>query len=453
MAVTLAVATVTIPISHNSVVALLDGIAGSLHTDPAGTSWVATSTLIAAGVAMPLGSRIGEALGKRRALLVSLSGCAVGSVLCAAAANLAVLLSGRVLQGLAAGAVPLCLGLVIDHVGAAARARVVALLALIGAIGSVVGLPVAGAVAEAAGWRTVYALLAVLAGTAILAVLLCVPRDPVTAGAPLDAIGGLALGGIVVSVLLPLSQWGAWGVGRRTGTLLAVGALGAWWWTRNQLRHPSPFVDVRALGRRAALVPNLAGTLLSFAMFAYVFAIFRQLRAGPETVNGFGMSAVTAGACFVIGPAVAVASAPLLGPLARRASRASIVAGAALACGGATVHLVAIGSVAGVVVAAGLVTLGVSVGQMATTAMISAAVPGPQVSSANGINALLRCIGAATASAVTAVLIGEHPHTDDAARLAFAPAVVAVLVAAAAAGLVAATGSVRPHLTGRPSSR
>ncbi|MFI6735261.1 MFS transporter [Nonomuraea sp. NPDC050451] len=78
-------------------------IGGKFNASTADISWVVTAYLLAAAVATPVAGRLGDMFGRRRVLLVVLGTLAAGTLVAALAGNLAVLVTGRVLQGVGGG--------------------------------------------------------------------------------------------------------------------------------------------------------------------------------------------------------------------------------------------------------------------------------------------------------------------------------------------------------------
>jgi MFS family permease len=80
----------------------LPAIAGSLG-GLSYLAWVVTAYLLAATVAAPLFGRMGDAYGRKRMLLWALSLFVTGSVACAIAPTLVILICARLLQGFGGG--------------------------------------------------------------------------------------------------------------------------------------------------------------------------------------------------------------------------------------------------------------------------------------------------------------------------------------------------------------
>jgi MFS family permease len=70
-----------------------------LGTNADGTAWISTAYLLSASILTPVIGRLGEVAGKKRMMLASLAAFAVGTLVCALAANLGELVTGRVIQG------------------------------------------------------------------------------------------------------------------------------------------------------------------------------------------------------------------------------------------------------------------------------------------------------------------------------------------------------------------
>ena len=131
-------------LSDQSIVATaLPAIAGSLGAVEQ-VSLVVIGYLIAATVAAPVYGRLGDAFGRRRMLLGALAIFTAASALCLFSVNLAMLVVGRVLQGLGGGGLmALSQALIGETVAPRARARYQGYLASVGVTSNALG-PVLG---------------------------------------------------------------------------------------------------------------------------------------------------------------------------------------------------------------------------------------------------------------------------------------------------------------------
>src|SRR5919202_1022696 len=108
-------------------------------------------------VLTPLFGRLADTHGRRPVLLTGIGVFLLGSVLCAAAPTMGLLIAGRAVQGLGAGAVqPVSLTVVGDLYTVAERARVQGYLASVWGVSAVVVPLVGGLASEYASWRWIF---------------------------------------------------------------------------------------------------------------------------------------------------------------------------------------------------------------------------------------------------------------------------------------------------------
>lgn len=168
--------------------------------------WVVTGYLIAYTLTIPLFGRISDLIGRRNAFLIALAIFTIGSVVCALAHSLTLLIAARVLQGIGGGAMlPISMALVGDILPAQRRAGALGIVAAVDTLGWVLG-PIwgAGFARLFDTWRGVFWLNLPIAVVAAL-VLLRTWRGPLASThqrRPLDLPGAalLTLGLLCVSL-------------------------------------------------------------------------------------------------------------------------------------------------------------------------------------------------------------------------------------------------------------
>lgn len=163
----LALAGIVAALMQTLVVPLIGDLPKLLDTTASNASWVITATLLAGAVATPVAGRLGDTLGKRRVLLVSVIPLIAGSVVCALASSVVPMIVGRGLQGLGMGVVPLGISLLRDILPPERLGGSIALMSASMGVGGALGLPFSAAVAENASWRVLFwvaAGLSVLVG-------------------------------------------------------------------------------------------------------------------------------------------------------------------------------------------------------------------------------------------------------------------------------------------------
>ncbi|RDS80848.1 MFS transporter [Dyella monticola] len=120
-------------------------------------AWVVTAYMLAATVAAPLYGKLGDALGRRRALLWAVAVFTAGSILCALSPDLNVLIVARAAQGLGGGGLmTLSLALIGEAVSPRERGRFQGWFGAVFALASSIGPVAGGTLTELWGWRSIF---------------------------------------------------------------------------------------------------------------------------------------------------------------------------------------------------------------------------------------------------------------------------------------------------------
>src|SRR3954466_11020804 len=99
-------------LSQTVVSPALPEIQHKFNANPSDAAWILTGYLLAASVATPIIGKLGDLFGRGKVLTVVLLVFAAGSVVCALAPSLGVLVIGRVIQGVGGGIFPLAFGII-----------------------------------------------------------------------------------------------------------------------------------------------------------------------------------------------------------------------------------------------------------------------------------------------------------------------------------------------------
>jgi len=262
---------------------------------------IVTGFLLGYVAGMPLLGQLSDRFGRRPVLLLALLAFAVGSTITAMAGGLPVLVAGRVLQGLAGGALlPITLALVADLWAEDRRSTALGAVGAAQELGSVLGTLYGIGLAtafnawrfteelESESWRWIFWVNLPLTALAMLIVARTVPggrprdgaRPDIAGSRPgIDVIGGgllaLSLGLLVVGLYNPDPARGVlptWGL-PVIGAALAVLAVFVWWERRAKVRLLDPagvqmgrFLAVLAVSMAAGAA--LMVTLVDVELFA-----------------------------------------------------------------------------------------------------------------------------------------------------------------------------------------
>jgi MFS family permease len=442
----LAFAGIVVSVMQSLVVPLIPKLPALLHTSASDASWVITATLLAGAVATPVLGRLGDMVGKRRMLLVSLIVLVTGSVICGLSSSLVPTIVGRTLQGLSVGVIPLGISIMRDELPPERLGSAMALMSSSLGVGGALGLPGAAVIAQHADWHMLFWTSAGLGAVVIVLVLALVPESQVRAGGRFDLVGAIALSAGLLCLLLAISKgadWG-WSSGLTTGLFAAaVVILLLWgWW---ELRTEKPLVDLRTTAHRQVLLTNLASVVIGFAMFAMSLALTQLLQMPKATGYGLGQTMLVAGLCFVPSGLVMMAVSPLSARISTaRGPKVSLMTGAAVIAAGYCLGVVFMAAIWQLVVIGAVIGAGIGLAYGAMPALIMGAVPLSETASANGLNSLMRSVGVSISSAVVGVVLAHMTTrfgplavpSQSGFRTALAIGGAAALVAVLVAGLI-----------------
>ena len=301
---------------------------------PAQLQWVVSGYALAFGMVPIIGGRLGDDRGRRLMLQIGIASFVVFSAMVGLAPNPAVLVAGRVLQGLAGGLLnPQVARLVQQLFPRWERGRAFGLIGTAVGVATATG-PVLGGVILALGgptlgWRLCFLVNVPIGITALVLVRAWLPAPAPRVGPvrPLDLPGVALLAAGVFTLLLPAVQFDANHDPRLALLLLpALGLLAAFWaWERGPaLRRGYPLIDL-GLFRIPSYADGIGLAVLFFCAYTgtpLVLALFLQGGLGYTPLE----SGLTASA-FAVGVTVA---SPIAGRLLPRLGARVLIGGLVL---------------------------------------------------------------------------------------------------------------------------
>lgn len=169
---------------------------------------IITGYLVGYIAAMPLLGRASDRFGRKLLIQIGLAGFAIGSVVTALSTDVDILVIGRIIQGIASGALlPVTLALAADLWAERQRAAVLGGIGAAQELGSVLG-PLYGIalVALTSHWQAVFWVNIPLALLAMVMIHFSVPGKQASEGPPdkVDVVGGLLLAVFLILVVIGL---------------------------------------------------------------------------------------------------------------------------------------------------------------------------------------------------------------------------------------------------------
>ena len=295
----------------------LPQMAASLGVSIAEISNVQSAFFLAASVLGMVISRWSDTIGRRRALFVSLGLLLIGSMLALATSSFALLLAARVLQGASSAAFTIAFLVLSEELtGKLFGVAVGVVTAVNGGLGGLDGY-IGGALTDALGWRSLFAVILALGIVATVMAMIFVPGRRPAEHARMDWLGALVLAVLLVSLTQFIGAASSRGLGSGTLVLLAIVVLSAVLFIRVERRVRQPLIAVSAL-RSRFVWPVIASTFLTVAG-VFSATNFTVVMLSQDVEVGYGLDATMSGLLFLTPAAVAgVVAATFAGWVAQR---------------------------------------------------------------------------------------------------------------------------------------
>jgi MFS family permease len=271
--------------------------------------WIAAGYTLALAVGLITGGRLGDMFGRKRMLLIGLTGFLAASAGCACAWSAESLIGARVVQGLSAALlVPQAFGLIRDIFPPADIGKAFAALGPAIGLSVVLGPAIAGLLIKAnlfgTGWRALFLINLPIGTFALVAGIRLLPAGlSAHERVRLDPVGALLMAAGSFLVVFPLVEgralgWPGWIYGVLACAAPTFAAFAVQQRARTRARR-SALIEVSLL-RKRSYVSGVMFTLVFFAAvtgFSLTTGFFLQLGLGnsPMTASLYGI-AVAVGA-------------------------------------------------------------------------------------------------------------------------------------------------------------
>ncbi len=264
--------------------------------------WVVTAYLLTATAATPLYGKLSDVLGRRLMMLIAITVFLVGSVLCAVAPTLLVLILARAVQGLGGGGlISIAQTIIGDVIPPRERGKYQGYFSAVFVSSSVLGPVLGGFLSEALHWSAIFWINLPLGALAFLMtnrVLRRLPRHD--RPHRIDILGAVLMVVATVALLLALTFGGsryAW----TSPQVLGLFALSAVVWTLfawRLARAPEPFVPLDLLANtivRGAVAGSFFGVGAMLGLTIYLPIYFESVVRISAAASGVALISLMLG--------------------------------------------------------------------------------------------------------------------------------------------------------------
>jgi EmrB/QacA subfamily drug resistance transporter len=369
-------------------------------------SWVIIAYLLSSTVVSPLYGKLSDIHGRRAMMLVALGLFVAGSVVSAAAPNVATLIAGRTLQGIGGGGiVPLTQTTIADMITPRERGRYQAYMGTSWIVAGVAGPALGGLVAEHLHWSFIFWLnvpFGLLAALLTNHAMKRLPRHE--RPHRLDLFGAALMMMAATLLLIALTSGGtrlAW-LSPGIATLVALSVvltLAFVWWLRVA---PEPFLPLSVLANPVMRAGTAAtsctlGAVLGLTVYMpFYFQVVHRLSAADAGFALIPIVVMTTPGSMVSGRSM----------MHLRRYKVSAIAGASIAIASVTALVIwPAMPVIGVVIALTLIGFGVGTVYPIATVSIQNAVPMTQVGTTTGAMNFFRALASTLAVAIMGAIL------------------------------------------------
>jgi DHA2 family multidrug resistance protein len=286
----------------------LPHIAGSLSASIDEATWALTSYLVANAIILPMTGWLASRFGRKRLLMLSVSGFTVSSFLCGLAPNLPMLIVFRCLQGATGGAMqPLSQAVLLEAFPPSERGKAMGFWGLGIVVAPILGPVLGGWLTESYSWRWVFYINIPVGVTSLIMTRLFIfdPSYIRQESRRVDywGIGMLAVGIGALQFVLDKGQEEDWFSSRTITVLAIVAAVTLVCLVVHELRTEDPVVDLRVFKARSYAVGVFLMTVMGFVLYGSLVLLpimLQTLLGYPPLQAGIAMAPRGVGSFFMM---------------------------------------------------------------------------------------------------------------------------------------------------------
>lgn len=284
----------------SSVPVILPTLEHVLRADFKDLQWIMNAYTIACTTVLMATGTLADRYGRKRVFLFCTAAFAVTSLLCGLAGNVAVLIVGRFLQGMAGGAMFICTVAVLSHQfrEGAERSRAFVAWGVISGVGLGFGPLIGGLIVAASSWQWVFLIQVPLAAVALLLAFAHVQESRDPNAERLDLAGVLTLSIAVFALTYAITQGPDLGgfASPTTLAILAFSIAAFVAFVSVERRHAHPMFDFSVFRIRAfsgAIVGCIGMNFSYWPLMIYLPIYFQGVLGYDSTTAGFFLLAYT----------------------------------------------------------------------------------------------------------------------------------------------------------------
>jgi DHA2 family multidrug resistance protein len=394
----------------------LPHIAGNLSASTDEATWVLTSYLVANAIVLPLTGWLANHFGRRRILLISVTGFTFFSFLCGIAPNLPLLIVFRVFQGATGGGLqPLSQAILLEAFPPEKRGKAMAFWALGIVVAPMLGPVLGGWITDSYSWRWLFYINLPIGIAAVVMASLFIYDPPYIRrnehGVDYWGIGMLAVGIGALQVMLDKGQESDWFTSHLILILTVLAAAGLVFFVVRELRTPNPVVHLSVFKNRTYSTGVFLMTVLGFVLYGSTVLIPVWL----QTLMGY--SALSAGMAMLPRGLGSFLFMPIVGVLMSKIEPRKLLAAGLVVCSFSLYMLSRLSLDAGYWdIFWPQLLQGTSMGLLFVplTTITNDSIPKHEIGNATSLFNLMRNIGASIGIAMVTTLVARHAqiHTN-----------------------------------------
>ncbi len=273
-------------------------IAGNLGASVDEGTWVVTSYLVSNAIILPMAGWLATRFGRRRMLMLCVTGFTLSSLLCGMATRLDWLIFFRVLQGLSGGGLqPLSQSVLLETFPPKKHGTAMAAFGFGIIFAPIIGPTLGGWITDNYTWRWIF-YINLPVGILSLIMISTFVIDPEylrkrTYGVDVWGIGFLALGFGMLQMVLDKGQEKDWFGSNQIRLWAALCIIGLVAMVIRELTAKHPIVDLRVLKDRTFAAGTLLMTMLGFVLYASLMLLpiyLQTLLNYPAFQSGLALS-------------------------------------------------------------------------------------------------------------------------------------------------------------------